>query len=244
MLLIIKNSFLTFVLLILYGCISVKQAWDTLEAVSGIGEGKNAVLSPGIEYLKVKVNEHQYTMSLGYRTFPNPNAEQNIIFKGNETSRDQLVKNAKLYSPDNEVHEFWYSGQREIIELVNGRIVSVDGIDMNWKQINSTAPSWDLIFTSAQISWIRNRDLMPANKLILKDKVLTRLIKVPPKQAKELGGNSVWYEDDIASKNLDGSNWNYKQLFAVTDGRVTYSEQCISQNFCLSLKYIGTIAHQ
>jgi len=91
----IKHSLALLLLINLTACNSVNPVWDTFKAATGLGEGKSAALKPGVEYLKVNVNGHQAMMALGYRTFPNPAGSAS-----NPTNGEQLVKNAKLYSPD------------------------------------------------------------------------------------------------------------------------------------------------
>jgi hypothetical protein len=240
----IKYIFATLVFIALFGCNSVNPVWDTLKAATGLGEGKNARLSPGIEYLKVNVNGRQVMMALGYRTFPKPSSQLDQINSNKRNNGDAIVKNAQMYSADNYIHEYWYSGQREMLELVDGRIVSVMGMTSEWRQSNTTAPSWDFIASSnSPSSWVRNRDLMPGYRFGFKDRVTTRRIDAP-KKSNEYSQNASWFQDVIESKNSDGSLWEYKQLFSLEDGKITYSEQCIASDLCLSMKYIGMIAQQ
>ena len=244
----------TLLLLInLAGCNSVNPVWDTFKAATGWGEGKNAPLTPGVEYLKVNVDGRQAMMALGYRTFPNPSANTasnnssssgNLSNLSNPTNGEQLVRNAKLYSTDPFIHEYWYSGQKEMIELVEGRIVSVMGMTTEWRQTNSKAPSWDSLSSySMPTAWVRNRDLMPGYRYGFKDEVMTKIVEAPPKN-KEFPIGAVWFQDNINSKGMDGSEWAYQQLFAWVNGKTLYSEQCIAQDLCLTLKYIGVISKQ
>jgi len=235
----IKHSLALLLLINLTACNSVNPVWDTFKAATGLGEGKSAALKPGVEYLKVNVNGHQAMMALGYRTFPNPAGSAS-----NPTNGEQLVKNAKLYSPDQYVHEFWYSGQKEMMELVEGRVVSVMGMTAEWRQTNSISPSWDSVGSSSMpTAWIRNRDLMPGYRFGFKDQILTKLIE-SPKAFKEVPTNATWYEDSITSKDREGNAWSYKQLFARMGGKIIYSEQCIAEDLCLTMKYIGMISKQ
>ena len=76
-----------------------------------------------------------------------------------------------------------------------------------------------------------------------KDQILTKLIE-SPKAFKEVPTSATWYEDSITSKDREGNAWSYKQIFARMGGKIIYSEQCIAEDLCLTMKYIGMISKQ
>ena len=234
-----KNHLVLLILFFLSACNSVNPVWGTFKAATGFGDGNSAPLTPGVEYLRVNVNGHQAMMALGYRTFPKTNDKDTA---SNAIDVEALVRNSKQYSPDEYIHEYWYSGQKEMIELVDGRIVSVMGMTTEWRQSTTRAPRWDMVDSpNLPNAWVRIRDLMPGYRYGFKDNVLTRLVDTPIKN-NDVPIGATWYKDDITSKNLDGSSWSYSQIFARINGKVVYSEQCISSDLCLTMKYIGTIA--
>jgi hypothetical protein len=47
--------------------------------------------------------------------------------------------------------------------------------------------------------------------------------------------------DTVGSKSSDGQEWWYVQKFAVLDGQVVFSEQCIHQDLCLKLRPLGVL---
>jgi hypothetical protein len=233
--------FLSFIFIA--GCNSVTPVIDTMKAVTGVGEGHNAPLVAGIEYLQVNANGHKAMMALGYRTFPSPDTNQEDLTGQNLDRRQKSLKNTHLYSPDQFIHEFWYSGQREMIEIVEGRIISVMGMTTEWRQTNTTAPNWAFVSsTETPTSWNRSRDLMPGYRFNFKDRVTTKQVK-PSKLINLYPENATFFQDEIESKDKDGSLWTYKQLFVILNGKVIYSEQCIASDLCLKLKYIGKVVN-
>jgi len=223
---------------LLQGCNSVNPVWDTFKTATGISDRRGENLTPGIEYLQVKVNGHQVMMALGYRTFPRSN-------KGVASGISQPELNTQIYSKDQFTHEYWYSSQKEMLELVDGRIYSAMGMTTEWRKSNNPPPNWDSILRDQVTFWTRSRDLMPGYRYGFTDEIQTRLISAPThlKDASlDTLNNATWFEDSINSKDKQNLAWSYKQLFARVSGKIVYSEQCIASDLCLSLKYIGMIS--
>jgi hypothetical protein len=53
--------------------------------------------------------------------------------------------------------------------------------------------------------------------------------------------NAEWITDLVESKALDGRAWSYLQRFAILDGIVFYSEQCIDKDLCLTIRRLGVV---
>ena len=223
---------------LLVGCNSVSPVWDTFKTATGIGERKGENLTPGIEYLQVKVNGHQVMMALGYRTFPRSNKPvvSNVSPTENST---------QIYSKDQFTHEYWYSSQKEMMELVDGRIYAAMGMTTEWRQSHNPQPDWDSLSRDQVTFWIRSRDMMPGYRYGFTDEIQTRLISAPTHlkdSSIDTLNDAIWFEDSIKSKDKENLAWSYKQLFARVNGKIVYSEQCIAKDLCLSLKYIGMIS--
>jgi len=228
------------ILSLLVGCNTINPVWDTFKVATGIGENNGARLKPGVEYLKVQVNGRQVMMALGYRTFPKPSQPAT-------SNSDTSMKSTQLYSKDQFIHEFWYSSNKETLELVDGRIESVMGMTSEWRQSSSPPQGWESILRNSPVYWTRTRDLMPGYRFGFKDEIQTRVIVAPTKtQDSTLPPNldAVWFEDLVNSKDKNNSSWSYKQIFAYVNGKIVYSEQCIASDLCLSLKYVGFIAKE
>jgi hypothetical protein len=236
-----KIRFLSLLILsLLVGCNAINPVWDTFKVATGIGENTGARLTPGVEYLKVQVNGRQVMMALGYRTFPKPR-------QPSMTKSDASIKSTQLYSKDEFVHEFWYSANKETLELVDGRIESVMGMTSEWRQSSSPPQDWESTRRNSPVFWTRTRDLMPGYRFGFKDEIQTRVTPAPAKiQDPTLPSNldAVWFEDLVNSKDKNNSTWSYKQIFANVNGKIIYSEQCIASDLCLSLKYVGFIARE
>ncbi len=234
------RSLILLVFVLLLGCNTINPVWDTFKVASGIGENNGARLKPGVEYLKVQMNGRQLMMALGYRTLPKPS--QAVLNRS-----DASMKSTQLYSKDEFTHEFWYSANKETLELVEGRIESTMGMPSDWRQSSKTPQTWESIILNSPIFWTRTRDLMPGYRYGFKDEIQTRVIPAPTKtQDSTLPPNSdaVWFEDIVSSKDKNNSTRSFKQIFESVNGKIVYSEQCIASDLCLSLKYVGFIAKE
>jgi hypothetical protein len=47
--------------------------------------------------------------------------------------------------------------------------------------------------------------------------------------------------DLVESKTSDGQAWWFIQRFALHEGRIVYSEQCIDKYLCMKIKYLGIL---
>jgi hypothetical protein len=140
--------------------------------------------------------------------------------------------------------EVWYSSQREVIKLQNGRIVSTTGLETNWRAVRFSAapPAWPDV-TAEGSYYNRFRDQMPGHRYALSDRLqLKPLVGLPTVQLPSslpLGQANAyrWFSESTLNPG-DASlppSW-----FAWGDYRgqrsVVYSQQCLSATFCLTLQ--------
>lgn len=141
--------------------------------------------------------------------------------------------------------QVWYSAEREVLRLKNGRIVGAVGLTTEWRNVKlEGAAAWSLLNNSTQDShWIRIRDVMPGYRIGVRDDLYLRLISPPRRSAiQDLDPDSLtWYEERLEN-HRDGSNHDQlppaRYAIAVEDGSetVVYSEQCLSSKLCFSLQ--------
>jgi Group 4 capsule polysaccharide lipoprotein gfcB, YjbF len=144
------------------------------------------------------------------------------------------------------VHEYWYSGQREMLHLQNGRLHNVVGMTQEVRAQTLTTPSWQAIAEATAnavgggaLVWSRTRDVQPGYRYGLVEYIISKQIESTKAQQTAAGQPAVWFEDQVKSKSQDGKEWLYTELFAVVNNRVVYSQQCVGPALCLSLKPLG-----
>lgn len=146
------------------------------------------------------------------------------------------------------VDEYWYSADRELLVLRNGRIHTVFGMPIEWRANQSAPPSWQQVLGSSQAtSWQRVRQEMPNYRHNIQDAISTQALgsapaldgmatdfmsDMPPSDRAQL----KWVQDRVATSNNLGAQWSFKQVFAIAQNQVVYSEQCIAPTLCLRIK--------
>jgi hypothetical protein len=174
------------------------------------------MVAKGYEYLLIEIDGRKTAMALGHR--------------------QELVEAGEL-----KVHEHWYSGQREMIHMVNGRIHTALGLTVEWRRQRSSPPNWGALSDSkATTIWHRELDIMPGYRYGQTDRIETQVGTAPPGAPAQAGGTQ-WFSDHVRSPLALDGNWVYKQHFAVVQGRVVYSEQCLSPSVCFKFKHLGLV---
>jgi hypothetical protein len=200
---------------LLSGCLGVNPTMDMLTTFLP-GKEPALMVAKGYEYLLIEIDGRKTAMALG--------ARQEVIESG------QVM-----------VHEHWYSGQREMIHMVNGRIYTALGLTVEWRRQQSSPPIWaSLAASQVPVTWHREIDVMPGYRFGQTDRIETQVGSAPfgaPAQA----GGTQWFVDHVRSPQPLGGDWVYKQHFAVHQGRVVYSEQCLSPNVCFKFKHLGLV---
>ena len=204
----------------LSACQGVNPVLDTVGVLFPTSE-PSAHHQVGFEYLRVSYAAHRVDLALGWRTTDGP-----------------------------VVHEYWYSGQREMLHLLNGRLFNVIGVTQELRAqlpVNPAAPSWQAIAMASQskanggaLVWSRTRDLQPGYRYGVVEYIASRQIKPSDEQkAWASSAAAVWFEDQVESKTRDGQVWRYMEWFAVVDDRVVHSLQCVGPDLCLRLQPLG-----
>ncbi len=208
----IKLIFLCAFFMALTGCQGFNPVTDTASYFWS-DKKTRANLSPGFEYLEVEWGGRKAYMALGYR----------------ET---QVAR----------ISEHWYSGQGEMLKLVNGRIVEVFGMIHEVRNVTTNPPVWnDALTHRLPIVWSQTKDLMPRYRYGLQEFVKTQQITPNPSDKAIASEATAWLIEEVRSKDEKGRPWVYQQKFALLGDRVVYSEQCVAQEMCFKLKPLGVV---
>jgi len=175
--------------------------------------GSDSAYQPGMEYLQVSLDGRSSAMALGYRQT-----------KGLD------------------VHELWYSGQREMLHLVNGRVVEVQGMTHELRKQSDKVPSWhDLAESKRPLVWSRSKDLMPGYRYGQVEYIISQWVKPTDREAALVNQPAQWFIEQVKSRTADGREWLYNETYAVVNNQVIYSEQCVAPELCLTLRPLGMV---
>jgi len=145
--------------------------------------------------------------------------------------------------------EVWYSAEKEVLKLQNGRLVGAFGTTTEWQAVSlPNLPTWSAVSDLATpMRWVRTRDVMPGYRIGIKDALVTRKIAPPLKnQLRGVDPNLLaWFEEDY--ENIQGKGGisgggsqdtlppaKYAVALAPGADRVIYAEQCLALNLCFS----------
>jgi hypothetical protein len=192
--------------------------------------------NPRFEYLGFRSGSTSAYLALGYRTDAPAVADD---------------------SPPR-VREHWYSADRRLLVLDDGRIQQMHGSSVEWRAMRShRRPRWDELtaLDAAPQAWTRTRDEMPGYRYGVVDLIRTRRVdprvealpRSPAGLPVAAGAELVWVRDDIRSTLADGQAWQYTQWFALSGGppgdwRVVWSRQCLTPDWCIDLQPVVRIA--
>ncbi len=198
------------------GCRS-NPTYDTLTTLLPWGK-QYAYIQPGFEYLWVSLDGRASVMALGERS----------------VDEQALVRH---------VHERWYTGQGEMLYLVDGRIQQALGFTHELRsQMARAWPEWAAVLeTNRQVDWRRQVDLMPGYRYNVVNHVTTYKTPSPNKLPEGVPASARWVADLVEGKSGDGQAWRYVQKFAISNGQVMYSEQCIDKDLCLQMRPLGVV---
>ncbi len=198
----------------LTGCVQTPISQTLVEAF-GKGKGSNIdtfKLNPNLKYLRVTVRDRSVLMVLGYLD----NTPQGNI-------------------------ETWYSSEGEVLRLLNGRVLSTNGLELNWRNVKyESLPTWSVLSGSnsnfSSFQFTRSLDQMPAYKFGISEVVNlygvsspsnSNLIGIPANQLK-------WFEEKVkgTSHGLPSARYGLRTKGGQTV--VVYGEQCFSNELCFS----------
>jgi len=143
--------------------------------------------------------------------------------------------------------ETWYSANKEVLRIQNGRIIGASGTVTEWQSVSiPPLPTWlTLSKASEPFRWTRSRDLMPGYRYGVKDPLISRVVP-PPVRSQLLGvdpASLVWFEEDFDSAvqlpiSTGGGDRLPTARYAVSLGQgnevVVYAEQCLAIDLCFS----------
>ena len=173
----------------------------------------------GYEYILVDANGHSALMALGSR-----------------------VSLSELGSQKTSMYEYWYTSTGEMLLLIDGRISKALGFTHEIRSQTQSAPSWESVVESInELIWHRKLDLMPGFRYGLQNNVSTYKIVFPKDAPEFVPLTAQWIADLVESKSIEGGKWWYLQRFAVVNGIVLYSEQCVDKGLCLSIRKLGIV---
>ena len=195
-------------LLSLAGCMHTPVTLTLFESV-GLNKNVDALqLNPQLRYLRVNVDGRVLLMVMGYSE---PSAAGTL--------------------------ETWYSGEGEVLRLLNGRIFSTAGLDVDWQAVRNTAlPSWGEMLGRPSAQFVRERDEMPGYRFSITETV--SLDSVPAQTNSKLVGLSasdlIWFEETVrkGANGVPSARYGLRVVAGVPS--VVYGEQCLSNNFCFS----------
>ena len=198
----------------LTGCVQTPISQTVVEAF-GKGRSSNidaVKLNPNLKYLRVTVRDRSVLMVLGYLD----NTPQGNI-------------------------ETWYSSEGEVLSLLNGRVLSTNGLELDWRNVRyASLPAWsELVGLSSIFSrfpFTRTLDQMPSYKFGISEVVNlygigapsnSNLVGLPSNQLK-------WVEEKVKGTFHGLPSARYG--LSTKDGHavVVYGEQCFSSELCFS----------
>lgn len=195
------------------GCgTSTNAIVQTMQSALGRGRGtEDAKLNPDFRYLRVTIGGRVVLLALGY-----------------------LDKH-----PQGTI-EVWYSADREVVRLQNGRLVGAAGLATEWRNVVlPDLPDWSALASGAPLRWSRTRDVMPGYRYGLRDSLSLHVVPAPAKSAlqgfdpKEL----TWFEEHLANEAQQKAALpaaRYAVQLAGKEAIVVYGEQCLAPQTCFT----------
>ncbi len=201
-------------------------AWETIKLVfqSPSAQLDQQATQPQFLYLRAQINDASAQLVLGYRQA----SDQGEI-------------------------DTWYSGQRELIQLQNGRLIGSQGLDINWSDVRLINPPdltnpEEVNFNRLQqkkspLRFRRERLVMPGYQQIQEQVTLERLASAPSDAPKALRNDSgiFWVRESAIPAGAGKANPASNALEATYAIRaigdrqtVVYGKQCLAQDLCLS----------
>jgi len=172
----------------------------------------DAKLNPNLRYLRVTIGGRVVLLALGYL--------------------DQ--------HPQGTI-EVWYSAEREVVRLQNGRLVGATGATTEWRNVVlPDLPDWSKLASGATpFRWSRTRDVMPGYVYGVRDPLTLSIIPPPEKSA--LQGldpkGLTWFEERFAENALPNTALpaaRYAVMLSGGEGIVVYGEQCLASQTCFT----------
>lgn len=219
---------------------AIAAVFSLVVALSGCSSAGNAILQ---------------TLPYAYGRNPSvDNARLNPNFRYLRLTIGGRVVLLALGNVDNDPKgpiEVWYSAEREVLRLQNGRLVGAVGLTTEWRNVSlPELPSWSAAARADRgFRWTRTRDVMPGYRYGVKDELLLHVVKAPQRSA--LKGwepqRLTWFEERDESgagaglsgffgKGTDTPLPTARYAVDIRDGRetVVYGEQCLAADLCFT----------
>ena len=198
----------------LTGCVQTPISQTLVEA---FGKGKSSnidavKLNPNLKYLRLTVRDRSVLMVLGYL---------------DSTPQGNI--------------ETWYSSEGEVLRLMNGRVLSTNGLELDWRNVRyESLPSWSelggLRSNSSNFQFARSLDLMPVYKFGVSEIVNLYGVNAPSNSnLAGLPANQLkWFEEKVkgTAHGLPSARYGLGTKNGQTV--VVYGEQCFSSELCFS----------
>ena len=224
--------FLTLLLLLtLNACVGEKQnlIWDTFKTgiLGNDALIDQAVLNPNYRYLRVEMNGQSALLVLGYEnTFGNT------------------------------VTQTWYSRNKEVLQLENGRLIGTSGLDINWTDVALVdAPAITLpeLFSiqsdglgkprrNPKLFFFRTRSVMPQYLANIHEAVSMQGLNEIPEDAPKIlrdpdnASRVRWVQETVVLQPNNPSVSALRAIYAYDKNThaIVFGRQCLTQTSCIS----------
>jgi len=199
--------------ILLANCASTDPVMQTMQAAFKRDPGVDgAKLNPAFRYLRITIAGRTALLALGYV---------------DDDPRGPI--------------EVWYSAEREVLKLQNGRVVGAVGMLTEWRNVRlPELPAWSaLAREAAPRRWERTRDVMPGYRYGLREAIALGAAPVPEKSAlRDLDAKALtWFEERVESPPAgDKALPPARYAVRMAGGRetVVYGEQCLAPELCFT----------
>ena len=142
--------------------------------------------------------------------------------------------------------EVWYSADREVLRLQEGRLLGLSGTPTEWREVRlPPLPSWTALATrQAPLHWTRVHDQMPGYHSGVTEHLVLQRIPAPHQSAlRDLDPASLtWFEERHDPE--DGlPPARYAVRFHQGQATVLYGEFCVSAPLCLAWQRWPAMPH-
>ncbi len=149
--------------------------------------------------------------------------------------------------------EVWYSAEREVLRLQNGRLVGAVGLTTEWRDVALPGlPSWSAVARGDEaFRWTRTRDVMPGYRYGVTDSLSLRVVAEPKRSALQVldPQRLTWFEERVESAPVawlagvfgtrvvaEAALPPARYAVDFRDGQetVVYGEQCLAPELCFT----------
>ena len=189
-----------------------------------------ATLNPALRYLRVTIDGQVSLFVLG-------ELDADPRFAGNPDGTPNVPT------------EVWYSAEREVLRLRDGRVMGVSGVTPEWRNVELRgAPAWaQLAARNEAVAYSRLRDVMPGYRYGINDALSIRRTQAPARS--QLAGieahRLAWFEESMATAPLSNASSSsggdtalpparYALELRAGQATVVYGEQCLAKAVCFT----------